>query len=121
MYAGRPGGDGTARTPKQPDRRDVPADEREAYDAVMARFTDRANTDGAGAYFGALLNSPRFPSLLSSTGLTARLFRDKEGDFKPADRDLIDHVLAPNSHSHPLPPFHIPATFSPAPPPQPTP
>jgi hypothetical protein len=49
---------------------------------------------GAGAYYGALLNSPRFAVLISELALQPRRAASQPGSFSNADCEFAHHVLA---------------------------
>ena len=77
-----------------PDRDDVPASERAAYDRVVDRTQRIHGLESIQAqYFHALLNSPAVADVIVRFG---RLMREGQlrGTYTDVDRELVDMVLA---------------------------
>lgn len=91
-----------SRPPEQPRRADVPADELEAYDAVVSRMRRMAGMADApadedfkvGTYFGALLNGPSMCQIVAQMGTFVRTAGSREGTYSHADREFVDQVLS---------------------------
>jgi hypothetical protein len=96
-------------TPSLPDRADVRADEREAYDRVVERqnsyrYDEFAKLLGSDTpslpgteiqpYFAALLNSPLIADHISELGVVYRTRGESPGSYAHADREWVDMVLA---------------------------
>ncbi len=89
----------------QPGPDDVRADERAAYDRVVARqiaygytketpgYVKRAPGAEAGPYFGALLRSPVIADHISELGAFYRTRGESPGSFSHIDREWVDIVL----------------------------
>lgn len=91
-----------ARPPEQPKRSEVPSEELEAFDTVIARMRRMAGMgDGpvdddfkAGTYFGALLNSPSMCQIVAQMGTFVRTAGNREGTYSHADREFVDQILS---------------------------
>jgi hypothetical protein len=89
------------RPPRQPTRGNVPAEELEAYDAVIDRVSKRygiAETQegeflDAGGYFGPMLSSPPMCHLVSQMGAFMVTRGDQPGSYSHADREFAEQVL----------------------------
>lgn len=97
------------RPPPPPQRGDIPEDELDQYDLVIARqqrLWENAprNSD---AYFGALLNSPTIGAALATLG---RVMREGQvrGTYSDADRELVDMVLSVDFEYRAILALHIP-------------
>lgn len=90
-----------ARPPTQPRREQVPAEERDAYDAVITRVRKRLGQaagaqDGhfdAGPYFGVMLTSPPLCHLASQMGAFLVTRGNQSGSYSHADREFAEQVL----------------------------
>ncbi|CAN5210019.1 hypothetical protein BH09ACT6_BH09ACT6_05580 [soil metagenome] len=93
-----------SRNKKQPPSHEVRADERHAYERVIARqrgyrygtdaaYNGRADDEIAGAYFGALLQSPLIADHISELGVVYRTRGEFPGSYAHQDREWIDMVL----------------------------
>jgi hypothetical protein len=94
-----------SRNKKQPPRESITPEEVDAYDRVIARqksysygtdaaYTARNDEFSAGAYFGALLQSPLIADHISELGVVYRTRGQFPGSYAHADREWIDMVLA---------------------------
>jgi hypothetical protein len=90
-----------ARPPQQPRREDVSIEERDGYDAVIARVRKRFGQPeaapqepfDAGPYFGAMLVSPPLCHLVSQMGAYLVTRGDHPGSYSHADREFAEQVL----------------------------
>lgn len=93
-----------SRNKKQPPRETVRPEELEAYDRVIARqksysygtdaaYNGRPDDASAGAYFGALLQSPWIADHISELGVIYRTRGQFPGSYAHSDREWIDMVL----------------------------
>jgi hypothetical protein len=104
-----------SRPPAQPKRDQVPDDEREAYDAVIARMRRMAGLPEAppeehmpvGTYFGALLNSPAMCQIVAQMGTFVRTAGNREGTYSHADREFVDQVLSADWKTNVVQGVHI--------------
>ena len=88
----------------KPDRSDVPEQEREHYDLVVARDPHMViDLDPAdpwyepeymGGYFGMLLNSPPLAAALTRLSVLVRTTGGREGTYSHVDREFVDQVLS---------------------------
>jgi hypothetical protein len=81
----------------QPRREAFQGEERAAYDQLLRRFKPDAGEDedvAAGAYFGALANSPKMCAIASQFGLFFRGVGNAPGSYSHADREFVDQVLS---------------------------
>ena len=103
------------RPPEQPRRAEIPAEEHEAYDAVIARMRRMAGLPQAppeehleiGEYFGALLNSPTMCQIASQFGTFVRTAGNREGTYSHADREFVDQVLSADWKTNVVQGVHI--------------
>jgi alkylhydroperoxidase family enzyme len=89
---------------EQPDPNTYTADDLSAYEQIP----DWRKGENAGAFFGVLLQSPRFA--LNRAGLSTLMRTAAEYEtttFSHADRELIDHVLAKEMKSNDIFGIHV--------------
>ncbi len=104
-----------SRPPEQPRRADVPADQIEAYDAVVSRMRRMAGMADApadedfkvGTYFGALLNSPSMCQIVAQMGTFVRTAGNREGTYSHADREFVDQVLSADWRTNVVQGVHV--------------
>jgi hypothetical protein len=97
-----------SRPPRIPERDELPADERESYDAILsaAKIPLEVTRDGEKLfdwdhtqlfldYYGRMLVSPKAARAIRMVGGAARKmeYSGAGGSFSPADHELIDLVL----------------------------
>jgi alkylhydroperoxidase family enzyme len=96
------------RLARPPERDEVDASERVAYDAVVERTTRVHGVGGqAEKYFGALLNSPPLAASLAELGTQVRRGQLR-GTYTDAERELMDIALAVELGSNAILPIHVP-------------
>jgi hypothetical protein len=91
------------RPPSQPDRSDIPAEELDIFDGMVARFQSLRHDVHGGPmdsgdvklpiYAGALLNSPTFAAALGECSRAARTAGERPDSYSHADREWVDQVL----------------------------
>jgi hypothetical protein len=104
-----------ARPPVQPTRDEIPDEERDAYDAVIARMRKMAGLPEAppeehtpiGTYFGALLNSPPMCQIASQMGTFVRTAGNRPNSYSHADREFVDQVLSVDFKTNVVQGVHI--------------
>jgi hypothetical protein len=102
------------RPPPRPERDEVPANEVDDYDFVMARLgrlTEEYRTLGPGDYHGALLNCPPVAAALGRLGAVART-GSLRGSYTDAERELADVVLSVDFGYNGVLPIHLPDMFA---------
>ena len=105
-----------ARLPAQPHRDQVPTEDWDSYDAVIARLRMMLGAgEGpvdeyffAGEYYGALLNSPPMCAALAHLGTLVRTAGERSGTYTHADREFVDQVLSAEFNTTVVQAFHIP-------------
>lgn len=85
--------------PAQPQRADLPPEERDAYDRVVARQRDYGlaqsgdlEDDRVQPYYGALLNSPLIANHISELAAIFRSRGETGASYSYADREFADLV-----------------------------
>jgi hypothetical protein len=104
-----------ARPPVQPTRDEIPDQERDAYDAVIARMRKMAGLPEAppeehmpvGTYFGALLNSPLMTQIVAQMGTFVRTAGNRPNTYSHADREFVDQVLSVDFKTNVVQGVHI--------------
>lgn len=96
-----------SRPPDPPSREELPPEDREAYDAVVARSAGKFGGD-LPPYHAALLNSPPFAAALNQMGRLVRTAGERPGSFSHADREFVDQVLSADWHTNVVQALHIP-------------
>jgi hypothetical protein len=102
-----------SRLPRRPERDQQPPEDREAYDFVMARVKGLSPEyeQSAGAYHGALLNSPQLALGLNTMGRVVRTGSTR-GSYSDAERELADVVLSKDFGYNGVLPIHLPDAFA---------
>ncbi len=95
------------RPPTAPSREQLPVEDREAYDMVVARSAGKFG-GGLPPYHAALLNSPPFAAALNQMGRLVRTAGERTGTFSHADREFVDQVLSADWHTNVVQSLHIP-------------
>lgn len=97
------------RPPIPPERDQIPDDELDKFDLVMARQESlwRDAPRNSDAYFGALLNSPTIAAAFATLGRTMREGQVR-GTYSDADRELVDMVLSVDFGYRSILALHIP-------------
>jgi hypothetical protein len=99
------------RNVEEPNRDEVPEEERDFYDAILGRERARGQSESeekVGGYFGALLNSPPLGYHLSMIGRYVRAVGDTPGSFSHAEREWVDQVLSKDWDSYVVLHHHLP-------------
>jgi len=78
--------------PRQPDREEVPEQNRPAFDTAVARALSKGAKDAG--YYGRLMGSPEIGNLLSEIGRQVRTIGDTGTSFTHAQREFVDQVLS---------------------------
>lgn len=102
------------RPPPPPGREQVPSEEVQDYDYVLARLgrlTEEYRTLGPGDYHGALLNCPPWAAGLGRLGAIART-GSVRGSYTDAERELADVVLCVDFGYNGVLPIHLPDMFA---------
>ena len=103
------------RPPSQPHRDIFQEHEQVFYDEVMSRMRASSGRTEApveeylpiGAYYGALLNSPKMTALASRMGTYFRGVGNNDGSYTHADREFVDQVLANEFKSNVVMDVHV--------------
>jgi hypothetical protein len=104
-----------ARPPKQPPRSEIPAEELEAYDAVVARRRRQTHAGPevpdeqikVGDYFGALLTSPPMCAIAAQMGTFVRTAGERDNTYSHADREFVDQVLSADWKTNVVQGLHV--------------
>jgi hypothetical protein len=94
------------RPPQAPPRDAVAPDERDDYDAVVARALGKFGR--LPPYHAALLNSPPFAAALNAVGLVVRAAGKRPDSYSHAERELVDQVLSADFGTNVLQRIHVP-------------
>ncbi len=102
-----------------PARDDLPAGERDAYDAALSYWSDLFLPDGGGAaelsaanaWAGSLMHSPRFSLQRAELSGMLRSAPDSGDTFRHQDREWVGVTLGPHLGSLFLTATHIPAAL----------
>jgi hypothetical protein len=97
------------RPPPPPQRSDIPDDELDQFDLVVARQQNlwKNAPRNSDAYFGALLNSPTLGAAFATLGRTMREGQVR-GTYSDAERELVDMVLSVDFGYRAILALHIP-------------
>jgi hypothetical protein len=103
------------RPPVQPARDEIPEEEHDAHDAVIARMRKMVGLPEAppeehmpvGTYFGALLNSPPMCQIASQMGTFVRTAGNRPNTYSHADREFVDQVLSADFKTNVVQGVHI--------------
>jgi hypothetical protein len=104
----------STRPPRRPERSEIPPDELDDYDYVLARLarlTEEYRTYGPGEYHGALLHCPPMAAGLNRLGAIART-ASRRGSYTDAERELADIVLSVDFGYNGVLPIHLPDMFA---------
>lgn len=96
-----------------PARDQVAAEERSAYDTVVARFREPGwiSEDGEprlDPHFGTLLHSPPFAEFRAQLSSLVRTAGERDNTYSHADREFVDQVLAAHLGTNVVQRRHIP-------------
>src|ERR1700761_78308 len=95
----------------QPRRSELSQEQREVYDAAIARHhpdAEPGEEHEIHPYHGALIHSPAFSRLLELGGWTVRTRGEEPGSYSHADREFVDQVLSADLKTNIINRTHIP-------------
>jgi hypothetical protein len=103
------------RPPSQPQPEAFTGADRAAYDRAARRYYPEGelpDLPDMGAYFGALINSPRLCEIAGSLGTFVRTVGENPGSYSHAEREFVDQVLAADWKTNIVAGRHIPDALS---------